>query len=209
MVAGSCHDLNGRSSALFGLAELARAGEDPDFMAGALNSEAKRLQDVALSLRILFGRSNNSPEILALSDRLGPVVSLFSVQPGAELLAVELATDPDAPAVRAPWRCLSRAVLLTMSVVAANVLAAGSRGTVRIAYMGDDHGPFLEIDGYPIEPGAPDPAADDLITAFQEWPPELTQAIQGFGGSCSFSANVQNEKGAGPRAEVRLPGSSA
>lgn len=205
ILAGSCHDLNGRSSALYGLSELVRSGEDAEFVAEALTTEARRVQDLAAALRTLSARTPDDPAPLSLGERLPGVAALFSLQPGAEQVPVEIVADPGASAAFAPWRSLCRSILLAMNVVASGVLQRSGGGSVRLSVAQGVEGPVLRIDGVTNgEDRRCDPAAAELRDQFSAWPDQLEGALATWGGQASYQP-VPDDEGAGPRVEVRLP----
>ncbi|MDH3222431.1 MAG: hypothetical protein OEO23_01840 [Gemmatimonadota bacterium] len=205
ILAGGCHDLNGRSSALYGLAELARAEDDPEFLTEALSTEAKRIQALAASLRTLSDRAPDDPRALSIREELDSVSELFSLQPGGERFRIDIVSDPATPAAYAPCRALTRAVLLALSVVAANVLRNHPRGSLRMSTAPVDGQPALLIEGQGRESGhGPDPGSRELREQFAEWPVELSDVFESFGADVRFQDGVLSE-GAGPLVEVRLP----
>ena len=206
ILAGSCHDLNGRSSALYGLSELARAGDDPEFLADALASEARRIQGLGTALRALSSRSPDRSRPLSVADHLDDLASLFALQPGAERFRVEVVSDPATPAVEAPWRTLGRAILLAMNVVAAHVLAGGTGGGLRLVLAPAGGHPQLRIEGAAVgNPKSLDPGTAELRDQFGVWPDELASAIRALGGEARFQEGGVERPGAGPHVEIRLP----
>lgn len=204
ILAGGCHDLNGRASALYGLAELARAGEEADFLTEALSTEAKRVQTLAASLRTLSDRTADDPRPVSIREELGPVAALFSLQPGGERFRLDIHADPSTPAGFAPGRALTRALLLALNVVAANVLRSHSSGTLRLSAAPADGCAGLTIEGRGrTSAHGADPGSQELRDRFSEWPVELSDAFEGLGAEVRFQAGVPSE-GAGPRVEVRL-----
>ena len=204
ILAGGCHDLNGRASALYGLAELVRAGEDEEFLREALSTEAKRIQILAASLRTLSDRAPDEPRALSMREELEPVTALFSLQPGGERFRVDLQVDPATPAAFAPSRALTRAILLALNVVAANVLRTHPSGTLRLAAAPADGRPGLTIEGRGRDSAhGADPGSRELRDLFCEWPVELSDTFEGLGAEVRFQDGVPSE-GAGPQVEVRL-----
>ncbi len=205
ILAGGCHDLNGRSSALYGLAELARAEDDPEFLSEALSTEAKRIQTLAASLRTLSDRAPDDPRPLSIREELDSVAELFSLQPGGERFRIDIVSDSATPAAYAPCRALTRAVLLALNVVAANVLRSYPRGILRMTAAPRDGQPALLIEGQGRESGhGTDPGSRELREQFAEWPVELSDVFESFGAGVRFHNGVPSE-GAEPQVEVRLP----
>ena len=204
ILAGGCHDLNGRASALYGLAELARVGEDEAFLTEALSTEAKRIQTLAASLRTLSDRAPDDPRPLSIREELGPAADLFSLQPGGERFRLDIHTDPSTPAAFAPSRALTRALLLALSVVAANILRSHPSGTLRLSATPVDGRPTLTIEGQGrASSHGPDPGSQEMCDLFSEWPVELSDAFEGLGAEVRFQEGLSNEE-AGPQVEVRL-----
>ncbi|NNF26383.1 MAG: hypothetical protein HKO53_03045 [Gemmatimonadetes bacterium] len=204
ILAGGCHDLNGRASALYGLAELARAGEEENFLNEALSTEAKRIQTLAASLRTLSDRAPDDPRPISIREELGPAAALFSLQPGGERFRLDIQADPATPAAFAPSRSLTRAILLALNVVAANVLRTHSSGTLRLTAAPAEGRPGLMIEGRGrASAHGADPGSRELRERFGEWPVELSDAFEGLGAEVHFQGGVPSE-GAGPQVEVRL-----
>ena len=197
LVAGIRHSLNGRAGALMGLAELVRAGDDPEFTVEALSDEARKVERLGLALANLSARGEERAEVLAMHERLPILMELFGHQPGIELLDLQVSVEPDCPAVRAPWGHLSRALLIASSVVSAQLLDDGGRGTLHVSCRGVDGQAVFTAAGEPRDgSGFAEPSAAYLVQNFRAWPPALEQAITTLGGETQR---------AGPRVEIRLP----
>ncbi len=209
LVAGACHELNGRSSALYGLAELSRGGDDNEFVSEALGKEALRLQELVKALRTISARGMLDPQPISLKERLEDLLTLFRALPGAEMLQIEARIDPGAPAILVPWAPLARGLLLLLSHMGSRALANGGRGSLNILFHRRPEGPVLEIETILGESmGSPDPAAEELIADSRTWPEEAERALEMIG--CFFlerpGDDLENkETGASPRIVVRLP----
>lgn len=161
LVAGLCHDLNGRASALAGLSLLlvGDGGEDDD--AELIASEVEKLEELARLLRLLAGDADGAPEPLAPADLLPLLVALQSRERGMENVSVDTAVDSGAPPVLVSWSGFGRVVLLALSATAG---AAGAGSRLRVSLAANEAGGLrvvVEAEGAPAG-ATPAPALDGL-----------------------------------------------
>jgi len=137
-----CHDLNGRASALRGLAELSRAGSslaiDGDRGRALLGEEADRLEELALNLTALSGRTIDPEELLDVHPFLLRCVRIIAAVDGLHGDRLEvLPPEGDPPPVRASPVALTRVLLLALQeVLEAEAPEADRRPSVRLAGVG-------------------------------------------------------------------------
>jgi len=129
VVAGICHDLNDRLSALSGIVQLARLDGLVDETVGdTLQSELEKVEDLVRLLRTLPAGRVEEPEPVRLADVVATVAALLRRHRGLEDVRVDLVAEAD-PIVRTEWSSLARGVLL---VVAAAARDARARSTDRV-----------------------------------------------------------------------------
>ncbi len=156
LLAGVVHDLNGRASALGGLATLLTMDDDMD-MSAHIEDEVGRLSDLAGRLRLLLGDPDGAAEPLVVGDLLPALTTILDAERGVEGGAVEMVSHPGAPPILVNWAAFSRIVLLVLSTVrrgggpdARTVVSTGMspEGELELTVEGGgfdtDHGPHDE-----------------------------------------------------------------
>ena len=206
LVAGLCHELNGRSSAMYGLAELAKSGDDATFVADSLGKEAQRMQALVRALRALSARGQTEARPVAPADRMDDLLQLFEALPGAEMLGIETHFDPQTPAVMIPWATMTRGFLLILAYLGSRALRDGHRGALSVALEKRSEGPVLTMTTLRREGQTSlDPATEELIKGSWAWPFGAQKALESVGCFFLETAEETEQTGAQPRVVIRLP----
>ncbi|TVR50655.1 MAG: sensor histidine kinase [Gemmatimonadales bacterium] len=175
-----CHDLNGRASALRGLAELhlsrrttapERSGPDTRML---LQEEADRLEELARNLDLLTARTDHPPELLDLQPILERAIQAVSLLEGVGGERVDLlppAGDP--PPVRGVPAVLGRIILVAIEAFLSFHGDGRARTTVQLGSGG--RGAELRIRlGYGEGRGRPgEPSGEGVGREGTPRPPEL------------------------------------
>lgn len=127
LLAGICHTLNSRVTALWGVAELLAMEAPAGPVMGLFRGELQRLERLARLLHWLPRSPGRGPEPVSLGDLLPELVELHREHRGLERIEVELEGDPRTPPVRADLAALCRAVLLLLAGAARVASPAGGR----------------------------------------------------------------------------------
>ncbi|MFO7260955.1 MAG: hypothetical protein DIU52_007350 [bacterium] len=192
VLAGVCHTLNSRVTALWGLAELLTEGADESLLA-LFRAELERLERLARLLHWLPRRPGRGAERVSLADLLPELVELHREHRGFEGTEVALEGDPLTPPVVVDPAALGRAVLLLLSA-AARLAPRGARITV-------GYGPAAGAAALTIRaPGAELPAGADAL-------PELDAARHLLNGASEIS--VSHETGSAGAVQFELRFSTA
>lgn len=155
-----CHDLNGRASAVRGLAELSAVlapGARPHWdESELLMEEAERLDELALNLGSLVADAGHGAQLLDLQpliDRSRSIISLLDCFRDARLLVLPPEGSP--PGVRCvPARAI-RVLLLAMESVLTVHQASGVAGPALVQLVNQDGRAEIRL----RPGGAPDTAA--------------------------------------------------
>jgi C4-dicarboxylate-specific signal transduction histidine kinase len=185
VVAGICHDLNDRLSALSGLLELAEldGAVDPE-LGGPLRSELVRVEELVRLLRLLPGGRVEGVEPVRVVELLEVAAALLRRHRGLEDVTVEVETGVDA-VVRASWGALNRVLLLLLAGAAR---CARQQGSDRVAVRVDG-----DADRAAIRVAAvPGGAEGELWEACRP----VAAVVEGVGGAL---------EGAGAAVVLRLP----
>jgi len=193
VLAGVCHTLNSRVTALWGVAELLSAEGLNESLTALLRAELARLERLARLLHWLPRRPGRGAEAVSLADLLPDLIELHREHRGFEAAAVELEGDPLTPPVVVDPAALCRAVLL--------LLTAAARVAPRAGRIAAAYGPAgaaavltIRVDGAALPP-------DGESGGF----PELEAARHILSGAAEISVS----RGAGLAAtlnfEIRFP----
>ena len=137
LVAGICHDLNGRASALSGLVHLLDLDTELD-RGGLLSDEVEKLETVSGQLSLLVGDPDGPAEPLVAGDLVTSLIALQGRERGTDGVQVSLSLDADAPPILVNWTTFSRVFLLLLSTASQGPVAGDRR--VDVALATDDHG---------------------------------------------------------------------
>jgi signal transduction histidine kinase len=143
LIAGIGHDLNGRLTALLGIAHVARhAGADRDLLE-VLDDQVRRLEQSIRALRGWPVGGSANPELTRLKDLMPPVLELYECRGGGDdpKLAIE---EGPSNAIRIRTRPFMEAVLLLLA--AAEHSDGGRHRPVVIGYGSEDGDAWLRIE---------------------------------------------------------------
>lgn len=124
-----CHDLNGRASALRGLAELQAGYPSLGDPLALLQEEADRLEELALNLALLSEPRDRGSDLLELEPlvhRCSRAITVLEELAGGHLEVLSAVGDP--PPIRATATLVNRLLLVAMEQV---LVAAGRAGVER------------------------------------------------------------------------------
>ena len=128
LIAGLCHELNGRVSALGGIVHIGRLdGELDESLIQMLHAELASLEDLSRFLRMLPDDGAAGPEPVDLEERLPLVAALFSRHNRLGHLPLRLAAQAGTRPVLVRWACFCKALLVLLEVVARRAAAGGGR----------------------------------------------------------------------------------
>jgi signal transduction histidine kinase len=121
LIRGIGHDLNGRLTALMGVAHLARsAGSlDPELLS-VLDDQIGRLNESVAMLRSVPFDTSGDAQLTRIVDIVPPVTELYRCRAGADFATLTIGGDSGAPPLEVSIDRLSGALLL--------LLAAAERG---------------------------------------------------------------------------------
>jgi hypothetical protein len=167
LIAGITHDLNGRLTAMAGVAHLTRTlPHVPTELADILDDQATRLAESVRMLRALPMAPPGEAELLRVSDVLAEVAVLYRVRSGPEPPTLDVSGDHGV-VVRAAPGALAEAVLLLMAATEPRTATRGGRLILRHAV--EEGTAYVRIEAAtaaatstPPSPGSgrwPDPAA--------------------------------------------------
>jgi signal transduction histidine kinase len=193
LIAGLCHELNDRISALAGIVHIARmeAALDPA-MIQLLDGELARLEEASRLLRALPDDGGAGPEPVHLPELIPLILGLHRHHNGLEEVPIDVDGEPGSPPVVARWSHLSKALLV---LLAAAARAAAPAGRVRLQYRGEGGDLLLRIAASGGHGGGHDGNARNGIAA--------ARAVFVEAGGDLVEATA--EDGA-PAYEARLPG---
>lgn len=115
ILAGLCHDLNGRVTSLAGMVQLLQLDEDSASMSPFLDQEVSRLEGSVRMVRRLAGEQDEDPEPLHLPEIVPDLVGLFGKHRHLEGLETTLEMDPGLLPVVSRWTLLARSILILLS----------------------------------------------------------------------------------------------
>ena len=143
LVAGIGHDLNGRLTALMGIAHVARhtGGGDPELL-DVLDDQVKRLEQSIRALRSWPVGSPGNPELTRIKDVLPPMLDLYACRGGGDDVALNVEEGPS-NAIRIRIRPFMEAVLLLLA--AAEHDANGRHRPLQVRYGSDAGEAWLTI----------------------------------------------------------------
>lgn len=148
LVSGIAHDLNGRLTALGGVAHMARtAGLDGKLMR-ILDEEVQRLASSTLLLRALPLSPRGDPEPVRLGDVLPEIGQLYAHRSGPRRPAVRVEGDASVIA-RADSGALAEATLLLLAAAEATSPNGVSALVIQVAARGE--AALVQIEGVPRE----------------------------------------------------------
>jgi signal transduction histidine kinase len=114
LVAGIGHDLNGRLTALMGIAHVARhTGADPELL-DVLDDQVKRLEQSIRALRAWPVGGPGNPELTRIKDVLPPMLELYECRGGGDDVALTVEEGPS-NAIRIRIRPFMEALLLLLA----------------------------------------------------------------------------------------------
>lgn len=195
VLAGVCHTLNSRVTALWGVAELLSAEAASESLMTLLRAELQRLEQLARLLHWLPRRPGRGAEPISLAELLPELVELHREHHGLDRIRVELEGDPGTPAILVDPAALCRAVLLLLA--AAGRAVPERAGRVAAAYGPAGAAAALTIRAY----GAGQPG-EGGGGGF----PEVEAARHILGGAAEISVSRDGEGPDAPlRFELRFP----
>ncbi|HEY8484269.1 MAG TPA: hypothetical protein VIL13_06650 [Longimicrobiales bacterium] len=193
VVAGICHDLTGRLTALSGIVYLGRLeGRIDGEIAKQIEAELDRLELSIRLLRLLREGGGRLEPIQPL-ELVGTVLRLFQRHRDLGHLEVEVRSDgADLPPVMARWAELCKAVLVVVVGAAREARAAGAtRLALEVRGEGGVVVLALEV------PAAPGVTAKEAA--------ESVDAVRGEIAKLGGAVEVGVGDGGGRRFEIRLP----
>lgn len=150
LVAGIAHDLNGRLTALGGVAHMARtAGLDVKLMS-ILDEEVQRLASSTLLLRALPLSPHGDPTPIQLGDVLPEIGQLYAHRSGPRRPVVRIEGDGSI-STRAEPGALAEATLLLLA--AAEAASANGVSALVIQIAAGEERARVEIEGIPRDRG--------------------------------------------------------
>jgi C4-dicarboxylate-specific signal transduction histidine kinase len=145
LAAGIAHDLNGRLTALSGVAHMARAtGGMDEELVRILEDEAVRLEAAIEMLRAMPFGGTGEPELIRLSELVPELAQLYTGRSGPEPPRVVVDGDPSA-IVHAPRARLAELLLLVLA--AAEARTTTRAGDLRVWYGVEPPDAVLRIAG--------------------------------------------------------------
>ncbi len=157
ILAGLCHDLNGRVTSLAGMVQLLQFDEEASSMAPFLDEEVQRLEESVRQVRMLAGEPEEEPEPIHLPEVLPSLLALFSKHRHMEGVETQLTVRDGLIPVLGRWTLTGRAILLALSAAGwealhrdrtVTVLAEPANGAV-MQVLVRARGPRREIDESP------------------------------------------------------------
>ena len=143
LISGIGHDLNGRLTALLGIAHVARhAGADRDLLE-VLDDQVRRLEQSIRALRGWPVGGSSNPELTRLKDLMPPVLELYECRGGGDDPKVRIEEGPS-NAIRIRTRPLMEAVLLLLA--AAEHSDGGRHRPLVVGYGSEDGEAWLTIE---------------------------------------------------------------
>ncbi|HEX7049130.1 MAG TPA: hypothetical protein VF188_02875 [Longimicrobiales bacterium] len=137
ILAGFCHEMNGRLTTLRGTLELAcMDGQVEAGVGDELAAELERLERTVRLVRHLGAERDTEPEPIRPIELLPLAVTLLRHHRELGGIEVEVAEVGDTPAVLAPWSRLLRLLTLLLAG-AAEAAQRDGRGGVRVEVRGD------------------------------------------------------------------------
>lgn len=155
LLAGVAHDLNGRATALGGVAQLLALGDDASEVASYLGEEVGRLIRAArlLSLLMEAQRPGAAPDV-PLAELMPDVVELHRRHRSLRDLERMLEVDGPLPAVRGGTGFVLPLVLLLLTAACREAERMGRPVRVRLDEGADGFRLQVEVDG--VRPGGTD-----------------------------------------------------
>jgi signal transduction histidine kinase len=151
LVAGIGHDLNGRLTALMGIAHVARhTGGDPELL-DVLDDQVKRLEQSIRALRSWPVGGPGNPELTRIKDVLPPVLDLYGCRGGGDDVALDFEEGPS-NAIRIRIRPFMEAILLLLA--SAEHRAEGRHRPLQVRYGSDGGDAWLTIRAKDVESAA-------------------------------------------------------
>jgi signal transduction histidine kinase len=148
LVAGIGHDLNGRLTALMGIAHVARhTGGDPELL-DVLDDQVKRLEQSIRALRSWPVGGPGNAELTRIKDVLPPVLDLYGCRGGGDDVALDFEEGPS-NAIRIRIRPFMEAILLLLA--SAEHSAGGRHRPLQVRYGSDGGDAWLTIRAKDIE----------------------------------------------------------
>lgn len=116
LIRGIGHDLNGRLTALMGVAHLARsAGSlDPELLA-VLDDQVARLNESVGMLRSLPFDTSGDAQLTRIVDIVPPVIELYRCRAGTDFATLTMGGDSAAPPLEVSIERLTGALLLLLA----------------------------------------------------------------------------------------------
>lgn len=144
LLSGITHDLNGRLTALAGLAHVARAsaGMEPELL-GILDDQVKRLDESIRLLRSMPLAGAAQPELIRLHDLVLQLARLYGARSGPEPPVLDVAGDTSV-VVRLDGDNLAEAVLLMMAAL--EPCTSTRAGALRVRYGFADHEAYVSVE---------------------------------------------------------------
>jgi hypothetical protein len=188
LIAGLGHDLNGRLTALMGIAHVARhTGADRELL-DVLDDQVRRLE---LTIRALRGwpvGAPGKPELTRIKDLIPPIVELYECRGGGDDPVLKVLEGPS-NAIRIRMRPFMEAVLLLLA--AAEHGEGGTHRPLLVHYGSDQGEAWLAIEG----------EADGDADTSNRSIDEARELVEKAGGRLA-EASQQDGK---VRLEVRIP----
>lgn len=143
LISGIGHDLNGRLTALLGIAHVARhAGADSDLLE-VLDDQVRRLEHSIRALRGWPVGGPSNPELTRLKDLMPPLLELYDCRGGGDDPRVQVEEGPS-NAIRIRTRPLMEAILLLLA--AAEHADGGRHRPLVVGYGSDGGDAWLRIE---------------------------------------------------------------
>jgi len=144
LVAGIGHDLNGRLTALMGIAHVARhTGADPELL-DVLDDQVKRLEQSIRALRSWPVPTPGKAELTRIKDVLPPMLELYECRGGGDDVVLKVEEGPS-NAIRIRIRPFMEAILMLLA--AAEHDASGNHRSLEVRYGSDGGEAWLSIRG--------------------------------------------------------------
>lgn len=137
IVAGLCHDLNGRVTSLAGMVQLLRLEEDSGSLIPFLEEEVGRLERTVALLRSTAGEPLESPEPLHLPEFVPELVQLFDRHRHLEVLETGTTFGDGLLPVRARFTYLGRAILILLSIAGREAMIRERRLALEVDLDGE------------------------------------------------------------------------
>jgi signal transduction histidine kinase len=193
LISGIGHDLNGRLTALLGVAHVARhaAGADRDLLE-VLDDQVRRLEQTIRALRGWPVGGSSSLELTRLKDLMPPLLELYDCRGGGGDPNVRVEEGPS-NAIRLRSRPFMEAVLLLLA--AAEHGDGGRHRPLVVGYGSDEGDAWLRIEA---RDGAGSASVSNRSVE------EARGLVERAGGRLSVAEPLET----GLRFEVRLPEAS-